>query len=46
MTEQAYTLVVREAFADYLRGHEISEPDEVAEILAGENADKVLKRLA
>ncbi|WP_165494253.1 hypothetical protein [Aquitalea sp. USM4] len=48
MAEQApaYVLVVKHAFADYQIGQEIKEPDEVAAVLAGENASNVLKRLA
>ncbi|MDQ0124700.1 hypothetical protein J2W17_003654 [Pseudomonas lini] len=38
-----YKLIVKFAFADYQVGHEITNPDEVAAVLAGECAGNVLK---
>ncbi|WP_248769065.1 hypothetical protein [Pseudomonas sp. MWU12-2345] len=41
-----YTLTVKFAFADYTVGQLITDPAEVAAVLAGESAANVLKRSA
>ncbi|SEC25011.1 hypothetical protein SAMN05216178_3977 [Pseudomonas saponiphila] len=38
-----YTLTVKFAFADYQVGQVLTDPDEVAAVLAGESAGNVLK---
>lgn len=35
----AFVLVVVQPFGDYQRGHRITDPAKIAEVLAGENAD-------
>ena len=39
----AYTLVVAHAFGDYERGEAITDPAEIAEVMAGEYARHVHK---
>lgn len=43
VTDLPYTLVVAHPFADYERGAAITDPTEVAAVLAGENANHVRK---
>lgn len=38
---QAYNLVVRSPFGDYQRGQLINDPEEIAKVLASENARDV-----
>jgi hypothetical protein len=38
-----YYLVVRHAFGSYRKGDAIRDPDEIAAVLAGENASSVHK---
>ncbi|WP_189339031.1 hypothetical protein [Chromobacterium amazonense] len=45
-TEPAYKLVVRQPFGDYQRGDQITDPQKVADILAGENESHVVKTAA
>ncbi|QIY81502.1 hypothetical protein [Chromobacterium violaceum] len=45
-TAPAYTLVVKQPFGDYQRGEQISDPQKVADILAGENESHVVKTAA
>lgn len=42
-TPPPYTLTVKHAFADYQIGEQITKPEEVAAVLAGECACNVLK---
>ncbi|MBM2884098.1 hypothetical protein JFK97_06810 [Chromobacterium phragmitis] len=42
----AYALVVRQPFGDYQRGDKITDPQKVADILAGENESHVVKTAA
>ncbi|WP_169449802.1 hypothetical protein [Paludibacterium yongneupense] len=43
MADPKFILVVIHPFADFQRGHQITDPGEIAEVLAGECAHHVHK---
>lgn len=46
VTASQYCLTIKNAFADYQIGQRVTDPNEVNQILAGENVANVLKTLA